>query len=134
MRTQYQEGRRIKILYTSIVLSGALIDTHFVTRKFKDHLTKESKHCFTRIYHLLLKQLNLKMIPYQEKEQHFLWDKDVYIISIDFSLRLIHFSEQNKNLHLHIKMLIKRQKNSRVKALLCSKLFQRQSDKAQYMY
>lgn len=28
-------------------------DTHFVTRKFKDHLTKESKHCFTRIHHLL---------------------------------------------------------------------------------
>lgn len=53
MRTQYQEGRRIKILYTSIVLSEALIDTHFVTRKFKDHLTKESKHCFTRIHHLL---------------------------------------------------------------------------------
>ena len=53
MRTQYQEGRRIKILYTSIVLSGALIDTHFGTRKFKDHLTKESKHCFTRIRHFL---------------------------------------------------------------------------------
>jgi len=39
-------------------------DTHFVTRKFKDHLTKESKHCFTRIHHFLSKQLNLKMIPY----------------------------------------------------------------------
>ena len=53
-----------KILYTPTVLSGALIDTHFGTRKFKDHFTKESKYCFTRIHHLLSKQLNWKMIPY----------------------------------------------------------------------